>query len=53
MFDERLQVVITAISESGIVDLNAFKESEEYEYIKDLFEVTFLGNQLFESDHAA
>jgi len=53
MFDELLQVVIAAISESGIIDLKAFKNSEEYAYIKELFEVSFLGNQLFERDKAA
>lgn len=33
MFDELIQIVIVAISETGIVDLKSFKESEEYAYI--------------------
>ncbi|MCP4161103.1 MAG: transposase [Deltaproteobacteria bacterium] len=46
LFDELLQVVITAISESGIVDLRYFRESPEYKYLKSLFEESFLSNQL-------
>ena len=53
MFDELLQVVITAIAESGTVDIQAFQASEEYQYIKELFEYSFLGHQLFELDKAA
>lgn len=53
MFDELLQIVIIAIAESGTVDLRAFKNSEEYQYIKELFEESFLGNQLFGEDNAA
>jgi hypothetical protein len=41
MFDELLQIIITAIAESGTVDLHAFKSSEEYQYIKELFEESF------------
>lgn len=52
MFDELLQVVITAIAESGTVDICAFKRSEEYEYIQTLFKESFLGNQLFGGDIA-
>ncbi|SDI99933.1 hypothetical protein SAMN04488123_12532, partial [Natribacillus halophilus] len=53
MFDELLDVVITAISESGVVDIHAFKMSEEYQYIKTLFEDSFLVNQLFDGDNVA
>lgn len=53
MFEELIQIIIVAISESGMVDLKAFKQSEEYAYIKDLFEDSFLGNQLFIGDKAS
>lgn len=43
MFDELLEVVITAIAESGTVVINAFKVSEEYEYIQALFKESFSG----------
>jgi len=39
--------------ESGTVDVQAFKQSPEYQYIKELFEDSFLGNQLFKGDNAA
>ncbi|MDY0404368.1 hypothetical protein P5G51_002105 [Virgibacillus sp. 179-BFC.A HS] len=53
MFDELLDVVITAISESGTVNIQSFKKSPEYKYLQDLFEASFLGNQLFGGDNAA
>ncbi|QQK74857.1 transposase [Salicibibacter cibarius] len=53
MFDELLDVIIAAISESGAVDIHAFKTSEEYQYIKTLFEDSFLGHQLFDDDNVA
>nr|WP_268238696.1 transposase [Lentibacillus kapialis] len=53
MFDDLLQVVITAIAESGMVDIHVFKVSEEYQYIKTLFENSFLGHQLFDGDNVA
>ncbi|WP_088225632.1 transposase [Desulfosporosinus sp. FKB] len=46
LFDELLQVVITGISKSGIVDILEFKNSAEYLYLKELFENSFLNNQL-------
>lgn len=52
LFEELLDVVIAAIAESGIVDIKKFKASPEYEYIKELFGDSFLGNQLFEGDKA-
>ncbi|WP_312753941.1 IS4 family transposase [Rummeliibacillus suwonensis] len=53
MFEELLQVVITAISESGSVDIKTFKNSPEYQELKELFEHSFLGNQLFRNEKAA
>lgn len=53
LFEELLDAVITAIAESGTVDVQAFKQSPEYQYIKELFEDSFLGNQLFKGDNAA
>ena len=46
LFDELLQVVITGIAKSGIVDILEFKNSSEYQYLKELFENSFLNNQL-------
>ena len=46
LFDELLQVVITGIAKSGIVDILEFKNSVEYQYLKELFENSFLNNQL-------
>nr|WP_148436705.1 hypothetical protein [Gracilibacillus timonensis] len=53
MFDELLDVVIAAISESGSIDIKTFKKSPEYKYLEDLFEASFLGNQLFGKNNAA
>lgn len=53
LFDELLQVVINAISESGTIDIKEFKQSPEYQYLKGLFEDSFLGNQLMTIDNAA
>ncbi|QQK81726.1 transposase [Salicibibacter cibi] len=53
MFDELLDVVIMAISKSGTVDIHAFKKSEEYQYIKTLFEDSFLSHQLFDGNNVA
>ena len=46
LFDDLLQVVITSITKSGLVNLLEFKNSLEYEYLKELFEDSFLSNQL-------
>ena len=46
LFEELLQVVISAIAESGSVDLAQFQRSPEYAVLKALFEESFLGNQL-------
>jgi hypothetical protein len=46
LFEELLQVVITSIAKSGSVDILEFKNSDEYKYLKELFENSFLNNQL-------
>jgi hypothetical protein len=46
LFDELLQVIIEAISESGTVNIIDFKKSLEYQYLKGLFEESFLSTQL-------
>jgi len=46
LFDELLQVVITSISESGAINIKEFKNSPEYQYLKELFKESFFGNQL-------
>ena len=46
LFDELLQVVINAITKSGTVDIKRFKQSREYQYLKGLFETSFLSNQI-------
>jgi hypothetical protein len=45
LFEELLQVVITAIAESGSVDLAQFPRSPEYAALQALFAESFLGNQ--------
>ncbi len=46
LFDELLAVVIDIVSESGSVDLLSFKNSLEYQYLKELFDSSFLSNQI-------
>jgi hypothetical protein len=46
LFDELLQVVITSIAKFGLVDILEFRNSVEYDYLKELFENSFLTNQL-------
>ena len=46
LFDELLTVVISAIAKSGVVDILSFKNSPEYEYLKSIFEESFLENQI-------
>jgi predicted nucleic acid-binding Zn finger protein len=52
LFEEQLQVVISAIAESGVVDILEFRTSAEYQYLKDLFDDSFLKNQLKNLDKA-
>lgn len=53
LFEDLLQTVINAISESGALDIKEFQNSVEYQYLKGLFEDSFLGNQLKQLDKAA
>ena len=53
LFDELLQVVITSIAKSGLVDILEFRNSLEYEYLKELFENSFLNNQLKDLENAS
>ena len=46
LFEDLLQVVIASITESGLVNVLEFKNSMEYQYLKELFENSFLTNQL-------
>lgn len=46
LFEDLLQVVIASIAKSGLVNVLEFKNSVEYQYIKELFENSFLTNQL-------
>jgi len=48
LFDELLQVVIDIISQSGKIDIESFRKSVEYQYLRELFETSFLSNQMFE-----
>jgi len=52
IFEELLQVVINGIAKSGFVDILEFKNSEEYRYLKELFENSFLHNQLKDVERA-
>lgn len=53
LFDELLTVVIRAIAESGVVDILSFKNSPEYKYLKDIFEESFLANQILGVSNAS
>lgn len=53
LFEELLQIVITAIAENGSVDIQEFRNSAEYQYLKELFEASFLSNQLMKLDKAS
>lgn len=53
LFDELLQVVIDVLTDSGTIDIQAFKQSSEYQYVKGLFEESFLCNQLMGIENAA
>lgn len=53
LFDELLTVVIKAIAESGVVDILSFKDSPEYEFIKSIFEESFLSNQILGVSNAS
>jgi hypothetical protein len=46
LFDDLLQVVISIIAKSGFVNILEFRNSCEYEYVKELFDNSFLNNQL-------
>ena len=53
LFDELLQVAISIIAESDVVDITLFKKSPEYQYIKSTFEESFLSNQIFSFNKSA
>lgn len=53
LFEDLLQIVIDSIAASGTVDIAQFKHSLEYETLKELFEESFLGNQLLEFNKTA
>ena len=53
LFDELLQVAIDIIAKSGSTDISTFRNSTEYLYIKELFETSFLSNQMFEVNKSA
>jgi len=53
LFEELLQTVINAIAESGALDIKEFRNSVEYQYLKGLFEDSFLNNQLKQLNNAA
>lgn len=46
LFEELLQVIIIRLANDGSVNILEFKDSLEYRYIKELFEDSFLNNQL-------
>ncbi|MDI6915824.1 MAG: transposase [Desulfitobacteriaceae bacterium] len=52
LFEELLQVIIADMARHGFVDILEFKDSAEYQYIKELFEDSFLNNQLKMLDKA-
>ena len=48
MFEELLDIVITAISKYGAVDILSFKKSKEYQDIKEVVESSFLSSQILD-----
>lgn len=52
LFEELLQVIITGLANHGTVDILEFKNSVEYQYIRELFEDSFLNNQVKMLDKA-
>jgi hypothetical protein len=50
LFEELLKVIITVIAEAGVIDIPEFRKSEEFQYLKELFEDSFLNNQLKKRD---
>ena len=53
LFDELLQVVITSVAKSGLVNIMEFVNSDEYQYLKELFENSFLNKQLKSLENAS
>jgi len=53
LFDELLQIIIDVLAETGKIDIQTFKESSEYQYVKGLFEKSFLSNQLISLEKAS
>ena len=53
LFEDLLQTVINAIAQSGAIDIKEFQNSAEYQYLKGLFEDSFLGNQIKQLDNVA
>lgn len=53
LFEELIQIVIEAIESSGTISILQFRKSEEYKTLKEMFEQSFLGNQILELDKAA
>lgn len=52
LFEELLLTVVKLISESGVLDLTLFTDSPEYQYLKSLFEESFLSKQIRRLDSA-
>lgn len=46
IFEELLEKVISCLTEQGSIDIREFKKSIEYKFIEELFEESFLSNQL-------
>lgn len=52
LFEELLRVIIAGLAKHGSVDILEFEKSAEYQYIKELFEDSFLNNQVKMLDKA-
>jgi IS4 transposase len=46
LFEEMLALMIDAISAHGAMDITSFKQSQEYSFIREIFESSFLFSQL-------
>lgn len=51
LFEELLMAVVKLVSESGSLELTLFKDSPEYQYLRALFEDSFLNKQIKNLDN--
>ena len=53
LFEELLAFMIQAIADHGPMDVTEFTKTEEYAFVKEIFESSFLFGQMKSVDNAA